>query len=279
MSNTLDCELLFEPTTKCVCFKPGDTFYYIINSIVAVDKIEHVKYDWSVSAQCVEFEGSRFSFTVEDIGVTVFSTYEAATKSLQSNSVDSTSVKSSSLRPGELELIQSYVRKDISPEDVFVFSAELLDNEIDSDNDRFTVEALERLSQMFVGKTGCIRKGDGKGGYVEIDGCARIFSCVVEPVEGRKTSQGDDFFKLKARIYILRSKRTNAAIEAIESGKIDKVYASCSTSRTRCSICGRDVGYCGHTKGKYYRYFKHKCYGILEEPVDAYDFCIPINSH
>lgn len=273
MSNKAIHNSTFQLAAEYDYFRPGRMFLYIVNDVVAVDRIEHVKYDWSASAQRVEFEGNRFSFTTEDIGVTVFSTYEDAINSLQHVSANSISHKST-LQHGELELIQSYVRKEISPDDVFVFSAELLDNDVDSDNERFTVGALERLSQMFVGKTGYIRISDRKGGYVEIDACARIFSCTVESVEESKTSQGDDFFKLKARIYMLRSERTNAVIEAIESGKINKVYAGCAVGRTRCSICGGDVAYCSHTKGRYYLNPTRRCYHILEEPVEAYDFCI-----
>lgn len=252
-------------------FKPGDKFYYITNNLIAVDTVENIKYIWGTDTQSIEFVGSRFSFVLKDIADTVFSTYEAAAQYLNPAPTNS---KSFSLRPGELELIQSYVRKEISPDDVFVFSAELLDNDVDSDNERFTVGALKTLSRMFVGKTGYIRTSDGKGGYVEIDACARIFGCTVESVERCKTSQGDDFFKLKARIYILRSERTNAAIEAIESGKIDKVYVGCAVGRTRCSICGGDTKYCDHIKGKFYPHFECKCYDILEEPTEAYEFSI-----
>lgn len=252
-------------------FKPGDKFYYITNNLIAVDTVENIKYIWGTDTQSIEFVGSRFSFVLKDIADTVFSTYEAAAQYLNPAPANS---KSFSLRPGELELIQSYMRKEISPDDVFVFSAELLDNDVDSDNERFTVGALKTLSQMFVGKTGYMRTSDGKGGYVETAACARIFSCTVESVERRKTSQGDDFFKLKARIYILRSERTNAAIEAIESGKIDKVSVGCAVGRTRCSICGGDVAYCNHTKGRYYLNPTRRCYHILERPVEAYVFYI-----
>lgn len=278
MSNAPVCEPLFQPAkTGYNYLKPGDTFYYLSDNLVAVDIVEHVRYDWGLTAQSIEFTGARYTFTAEDLDVTVFSTYEAAARSLQSSSTDSTSTVSSSLRPGELELIQSYVRKELFPEDVFVFSAELLDNDVDSDNEKFTVKALKTLSQMFVGETGYMRKSDGKGGYTETDTCARIFSCTVEPVEGCKTSQKDDLFKLKSRIYILRSEQTNAIIEDIESGKIDKVYAGCAVSRTRCSICGGDPAYCDHIKGKYYSHFKHTCYNILEAPVEAYDFYIRLD--
>lgn len=75
---------------------------------------------------------------------------------------------------------------------------------------------------------------------------------------------------------MLRSKQTNEAIELIKSGKIDTVNVGCAVRRTRCSICGRDTKYCDHIKGRYYLHSKCKCYDILEEPTEAYEFSILI---
>ena len=52
----------------------------------------------------------------------------------------------------ELRLINTYTRRNLSAEEVYVFSVTLCDNDVDRDNERFTVESLFALEKLFVGK-------------------------------------------------------------------------------------------------------------------------------
>lgn len=61
-----------------------------------------------------------------------------------------------------LEKLNRYTRKPVSAQEVYTFPVILCDNEIDRDGERFSVPALERLAELFVGKTG-IFDHDPKG--------------------------------------------------------------------------------------------------------------------
>ena len=52
----------------------------------------------------------------------------------------------------DLECINQYTRRPFTEQEVYTFSVVLCDNEIDRDFERFSVEALHTLSQLFLGK-------------------------------------------------------------------------------------------------------------------------------
>ena len=54
----------------------------------------------------------------------------------------------------DLEEINALSKGELKAEDVYVFSLRLCDNEVDRDFQRFDREALERLGELFVGKSG-----------------------------------------------------------------------------------------------------------------------------
>ena len=59
-----------------------------------------------------------------------------------------------SVTKSDIEKINSYSLKPLSEEEVFVFSVILCDNEIDRDFERFSVESLKALKELFKGVTG-----------------------------------------------------------------------------------------------------------------------------
>lgn len=172
---------------------------------------------------------------------------------------------------GELELINQHTRRALSADEVYTFSVVLCDNEIDRDFERFTIDALETLSKLFVGKTG-IFDHSMKGR----DQVARIFSCAVEAVEGKHTADGQRYHRLKARAYMPRSAQNESIILEIDSGIKREVSVGCAVAESRCSICGKDrkKGGCLHTPGHHY-HAKGKtvlCHTILDKPTDAYEW-------
>lgn len=167
----------------------------------------------------------------------------------------------------ELELINGYARKPLGDEEVYVFSVVLCDNEIDRDYERFTVEALEKLSELFVGKTGIFDHNPTASNQ-----SARVISCKVESVAGKKNSLGDDYFRLVARAYMPVSDSNKQLRESIDSGITREVSVGCAVEKTLCSICGEDINShkCPHVKGESYN--AQLCYGELTNPTDAYEF-------
>ena len=167
----------------------------------------------------------------------------------------------------EMALVNSYSRRELTPEEVYIFSVALCDNDVDRDYERFTVESLFALEKLFVGKTGIVDH-DPKAGNMK----ARIISCRVEAAEGRKTALGDDYFRLVARAYIPRTEDNRALIEAIDAGIVREVSVGCAVGRTVCSVCGNDMHSpaCPHTPGREYN--GEICCGELRDPTDAYEF-------
>ena len=56
----------------------------------------------------------------------------------------------------EMELVNRYSRRQLSADEVYLFTVALCDNDVDRDYERFTVESLFELEKLFVGKTGII---------------------------------------------------------------------------------------------------------------------------
>ena len=121
----------------------------------------------------------------------------------------------------ELELINGYSRRQLTADEVYVFTVALCDNDIDRDNERFTVESLFALEKLFVGKTGIIDHDPTAKNQK-----ARIISCRVESVDGETTVLGDQLFRLTARAYIPRTEGNRELIESIEAGIVKEVSAA-----------------------------------------------------
>ncbi len=165
----------------------------------------------------------------------------------------------------DLEKINQYTRRSFTADEVYSFSVVLCDNDVDRDNERFTVESLFALEKLFLGKTGIFDhnpKAENQS--------ARIYDCFVEAVSERKTATGDDYFRLVAKAYIPKCKSNEDLILAIDSGILKEVSIGCAVSEKKCSICGKTEGECHHIKGK--TYGKEKCIHLLLNPTDAYEW-------
>lgn len=167
----------------------------------------------------------------------------------------------------DFEKIRKFTRADFSENELYVFSVLLCSNDIDRDYEKFTVSALYELAELFIGKTG-IKDHSMKSS----DQTARIFDAWVEKTDGRKTADGEDYYALKAKAYMVRSEENGALIKEIEAGIKKEVSVSCSLNSSVCSICGksRKSGECSHINGR--KYGDRMCYGILSEASDAYEW-------
>ncbi len=166
-----------------------------------------------------------------------------------------------------LEKINSFSRKELTADEVYCFSVILCDNDVDRDQEKFSVSALEKLAELYVGKTG-IFNHDPKGE----NQTARIFDTRIERDESRKTADGEVYTCLKAEAYMVKTDSNADLIKEIDGGIKKEVSVGCSVAKELCSVCGHDrrTNPCGHRKGVGYN--GRKCFTVLTEPTDAYEW-------
>lgn len=167
----------------------------------------------------------------------------------------------------DLAKIQQFSRRELLPEEIYVFNVDLCNNDIDRDFEKFSVETLEQMAKLFVGKTGIFDHS-----MKSSDQTARIFDAYVERVNGKKTADGEDFYCLKAKAYMLNNEQNRSLIDSIEAGIKKEVSVSCSVDKAYCSICSTDRkrAACEHRKGRMYG--DRLCFNILTDATDAYEF-------
>lgn len=167
----------------------------------------------------------------------------------------------------DIEKVNRFARRELSPEEIYCFPLVLCDNEPDRDNERFSVSALEELAKLFVGKTG-IFDHDPKGK----NQTARIYEAQVLTDPEKTTSDGEVYTYLFAKAYIMKSEKNSDLIKEIDGGIKKEVSVSCSVKKKICSVCGRDIfkKSCAHKKGEVYN--GKSCVHILDEPSDAYEW-------
>ena len=163
--------------------------------------------------------------------------------------------------------INRFTRRELGEDEVYCFSVILCDNDIDRDGEKFTVAALKKLAGLYIGKTG-IFNHDPKGE----NQTARIYDAEVIADPARKTADGETYTYLKASAYMVRTSSNADLIREIDGGIKKEVSVGCAVSRRSCSVCGRDLtaGGCSHKKGRTYN--GRKCFHILDDPTDAYDW-------
>ena len=166
---------------------------------------------------------------------------------------------------GELEVVNRFAKTPLTAEEVYIFPVRLCDNEVDRDFERFDRDALERLGELFVGKTGIFDHQWSAQGQT-----ARIYRTEVMEEPGKITAAGDGTCWLKGWAYLLRSEKNAELIAEIEGGIKREVSVGCSVAHRVCSVCGAEWGGCGHIKGE--AYGDRLCFVELREPTDAYEW-------
>ncbi len=175
-----------------------------------------------------------------------------------------------------LEQLNRFTRREHTAEEVYVFPVTLCDNEIDRDNERFSVKALEEMAEKFVGVTG-IFDHDPKGE----NQTARIFLTEVVQEE-RTNSLGERYACLKGYAYMVRTASNADLIREIDGGIKKEISVSCSAESQTCSVCGADrkTNPCRHIKGR--TYDGKRCFFTLESITDAYEWsfvAVPAQIH
>lgn len=172
--------------------------------------------------------------------------------------------KTLSVSGEELELINRLSRKKLTAEEVYTFCVKLCDNEVDRDCERFDREALTKLAELFVGKSGIFDHSWSAEGQT-----ARIYKAEVVDGEG-VTAAGDGYCYCKGWAYMLRSEKNAELIAEIEGGIKKEVSVGCAAARSVCSVCGNDIGTCSHERGE--TYGGKLCFAQLTDITDAYEW-------
>lgn len=165
----------------------------------------------------------------------------------------------------ELAYINQFAKTELTEEQVYVFSVRLCGNEVDRDFERFDTTALERLGELFVGKSGIFDHQWSAKGQT-----ARIYRTEVVREESMVTAAGDGYCWLKGWAYLLRTEKNQDLIAEIEGGIKKEVSVGCSMGRSVCSICGAENGACSHIRGE--TYDGRLCFTELRDPQDAYEW-------
>lgn len=166
-----------------------------------------------------------------------------------------------------MEKINRFTRRELSKDEVYTFPVILCDNEIDRDCEKFSLAALKKLAELYIGKTG-IFNHDPKGE----NQTARIYDTEVLTDPARKTADGEEYAYLKAHAYMVKTDSNADLIREIDGGIKKEVSVGCAVAKEVCSVCGRDrrTGECAHKKGR--SYHGKKCFFVLDEPTDAYEW-------
>lgn len=167
----------------------------------------------------------------------------------------------------DLAKINQFTRSKFKADELYIFSVILCNNDIDRDFERFSLNALNTLKELFVGKTGIFDHSMKASSQK-----ARIFETELEQVYDKKTADGMDFYQLRAKAYMVRSTENQPLITEIEAGIKKEVSISCMAKSNTCSICGKDKrhGLCEHANGR--QYDGVTAFSVLDDIRDAYEF-------
>ena len=173
--------------------------------------------------------------------------------------------KGTAVTAEDLALINELAKTELTAEQVYVFTLRLCDNEVDRDFERFDGEALERLGELFVGRSGVFDHQWSARGQT-----ARLYKTEVIREPAVRTQAGDGYCWLKGWAYLLRTEKNQELIAEIEAGIKKEVSVGCSAGRSVCSVCGAEHGDCAHVPGQIYD--GGVCFRELKDITDAYEW-------
>lgn len=167
----------------------------------------------------------------------------------------------------DMLLINQYTRKELKPEDVYIFPVIMCDNEIDRDFEKFTVDTLKELAELYKGKTMIFDHRNSATNQ-----SARIFDTYIEIDDGKTTKDGEAYTKLVGKVYMSNSESNKNLIDSIDAGILKEVSVGCAVGQLICSICKKEKAGCKHIQGR--KYDGQLCYTLLEKATDAYELSL-----
>lgn len=179
------------------------------------------------------------------------------------------------IKQEDLDRIHALSRKKLTPNELYLFSVRLCDNEIDREGERFTTQTLTELAPLYIGKSGIFdHQWTAKGQTM------RIYHTEVVRDNTMTTQAGDSYCYLKGYAYMLRTQGNEELIAEIEGGIKKEVSVGCAVQKSICSICNQESKVCPHVKGQ--RYDGKLCWVDLLHATDAYEWsfvAVPAQKH
>lgn len=171
------------------------------------------------------------------------------------------------ITPEMLTQLNTFTRRELTADEVYIFRVRLCDNDIDRDGERFSLEALREMKDLFVGKTG-IFDHDPSGEKQS----ARIFQTELVTDNEKKTLAGEEYTSLCAYAYMVKTSGNEDLIREIDGGIKKEVSVSVSAGSKTCSICGKEkrISPCTHINGE--EYGGKLCHTVLSQITDAYEW-------
>lgn len=171
------------------------------------------------------------------------------------------------ITPEMLTQLNTFTRRELTADEVYIFRVRLCDNEIDRDRERFSIEALKEMKELFVGKTGVF--DHNPSGEKQ---SARIFMTELITDESVITKAGEPYTSLCAYAYMVRTEGNADLIREIDGGIKKEVSVSVSAGSHVCSICGKEkrISPCTHMAGQ--EYGGKICHTVLSQITDAYEW-------
>lgn len=175
------------------------------------------------------------------------------------NIIKSAVVTKRAPKSDDMALINAQSLRELKAEEVFAFRIAAADTRVDRDFEHFSQSCLEKLAELYVGKTVISDHRWSSSNQV-----ARVYAALVEMDEAGVS-------RLVLSCYMLRSETTQPVIDAIEAGIVREVSVGVSVRRAVCDICGVDKSAvrCEHRPGR--EYDGKLCTVELSDPSDAYE--------
>lgn len=166
--------------------------------------------------------------------------------------------KSAALNEAELALINQQTLRELGADEVFAFRLAACDNQVDRDNERFSDEALEKMSELFVGQPVLMDHKWSAGSQT-----ARVYAANVEDTGECK--------RLVLQCYMPRTEKTSETIAAIEGGILRECSVGVAVGKVICNICNCNQveTLCRHMPGR--EYDGVRCHYVLDDVRDAYE--------
>jgi len=162
----------------------------------------------------------------------------------------------------DMSKINAQALVELTVDEIFAFRVVACDDQPDRDNERFTLDCLQALAPLFVGRTVIMDHT-----WTAKNQTARIYDAYVEASDGAN--------RLILCCYIPISPATSEVIRSIQAGILREVSVGCAVGKAKCSICGADkiTTHCEHRPGR--EYDGQLCVVELSQPLDAFEvsFC------
>lgn len=160
---------------------------------------------------------------------------------------------------------------DIKKEDLFTYKVILCDNMVDRDIEMFSHNALQQITDKFIGVIGIADHNPTiKNNH------SRIYMTELNTDERKQNDFGDAYESVIAYAYTLNNDKNKDFIQEIKSGLLKEVSIGFDNFKRTCSVCGNTLysGECVHCLGQVYEIDGKdiKCVGVIDTINDAYEW-------